>query len=117
MAYHIAQLFWAQGLPPGVLNYLTGPGEVVGARMVEHPVTRFVNFTGSREVGTMIYEQTAQVQPGQKWLKRAILEMGGKDAVLVDETADVEAAAGGDCCQRVWFPGAEMLGRVAGHYC
>ena len=105
VAYNIAQLFWAQGLPPGVLNYLTGPGEVVGARMVEHPVTRFVNFTGSREVGTMIYEQTARVQPGQKWLKRAILEMGGKDAVVVDETADVQAAAEGIVASAFGFQG------------
>lgn len=93
IAYKMCQLFWENGLPPGVLNYLTGPGEVVGARMVEHPDTRFVNFTGSREVGTQIYEQAARVQPGQRWLKRAILEMGGKDAVVVDETADLEAAA------------------------
>ncbi len=93
IAYKVAELFWDAGLPAGVLNYLTGPGEVVGARMVEHPKTRFVAFTGSREVGTQIYEKAAKVQPGQKWLKRMILEMGGKDAVVVDETADLEDAA------------------------
>jgi len=93
IAYKVAELFWNAGLPAGVLNYLTGPGEVVGARMVEHPKTRFVAFTGSREVGVQIYETAARVQPGQKWLKRSILEMGGKDAVVVDETADLEDAA------------------------
>lgn len=95
IAWHIAELFWQQGLPSGVLNFLTGPGEVVGARMVQSPLTRFISFTGSKAVGLWIYEQAAKVQPGQRWLKRAILEMGGKDAVLVDETADLEAAAQG----------------------
>ncbi len=105
VAYHMAQLFWEQGLPSGVLNFLTGPGEVVGARMVEHPGTRFVNFTGSREVGTQIYAQAAQVQPGQKWLKRAILEMGGKDATVVDETAQLTPAAQGIVAAAFGFQG------------
>jgi 1-pyrroline-5-carboxylate dehydrogenase len=93
VAYALCELLWDQGLPPGVLNFLTGDGAVVGARMVEHPRTRFISFTGSRAVGVQIYERSAKVMPGQKWLKRAILEMGGKDAVIVDETADPEAAA------------------------
>jgi 1-pyrroline-5-carboxylate dehydrogenase len=95
IGYKIAELMWDIGLPDGVLNFLTGPGEVVGARMVEHPQTRFIAFTGSKAVGLWIYEQAAKVVPGQKWLKRSILEMGGKDAVLVDETADLDAAATG----------------------
>lgn len=105
IAYKVAELFWNAGLPAGVLNYLTGPGEVVGARMVEHPKTRFVAFTGSREVGVQIYENAARVQPGQKWLKRAILEMGGKDAVVVDETADLEDAARGIVASAFGFQG------------
>ncbi|MFW5709326.1 MAG: L-glutamate gamma-semialdehyde dehydrogenase [Chloroflexota bacterium] len=105
IAYKVAEVFWESGLPDGVLNFLTGPGEVVGARMVEHPDTRFVAFTGSREVGTGIYEKTSRVQPGQKWLKRAILEMGGKDAVVVDETADLEAAASGIVSSAFGFQG------------
>lgn len=105
VAYHMARLFWENGLPDGVLNFLTGPGDVVGAAMVNHPGTRFINFTGSREVGTMIYEQAAKVQPGQKWLKRAILEMGGKDAVLVDETAHLESAAEGIVASAFGFQG------------
>jgi len=81
------------GLPDGVLNLVTGPGEVVGERMVDHPRTRIVAFTGSKAVGTRIYERAARVHPGQLWLKRAVLEMGGKDALVVDETADLDAAA------------------------
>jgi 1-pyrroline-5-carboxylate dehydrogenase len=91
--YKLCELLWDVGLPDGVLNYLTGPGAEVGGRMVEHPQTRFVGFTGSRDVGVQIYEKAARVQPGQKWLKRTILEMGGKDAVVVDETANLENAA------------------------
>jgi 1-pyrroline-5-carboxylate dehydrogenase len=105
IAYKVCELFWAAGLPDGVLNYITGPGETVGARMVEHPKTRFISFTGSREVGVKIYEVAAKVQPGQKWLKRAILEMGGKDAVIVDETADLEAAATGIVAGAFGFQG------------
>ena len=105
IAYKICQLFWEQDLPPGVLNYVTGPGEVVGASMVENPKTRFVVFTGSREVGTEIYAKTAQVQSGQQWLKRSILEMGGKDAILVDETADLDAAAEGIVTSAFGFQG------------
>jgi 1-pyrroline-5-carboxylate dehydrogenase len=93
------------GLPKGVLNFLTGPGEVVGAAMVTHPLTRFISFTGSKAVGLWIYEQAAKVPPGQRWLKRAILEMGGKDAVLVDETADLEQAAQGIVASAFGFQG------------
>jgi 1-pyrroline-5-carboxylate dehydrogenase len=73
--------------------------------MVEHPQTRFVSFTGSREVGVHIYETSAKVQPGQKWLKRAILEMGGKDGIVVDETADLEQAARGIVASAFGFQG------------
>ena len=67
--------------------------------------TRFITFTGSKAVGVGIYEQAAKVQPGQKWLKRAILEMGGKDAVVVDETADLESAAQGIVASAFGFQG------------
>lgn len=105
VAYKICELFWDSGLPDGVLNFLTGPGDVVGARMVEHPGTRFIAFTGSREVGTQIYEKAARMHPGQKWLKRAILEMGGKDAVVVDETAHLDDAAQGIVASAFGFQG------------
>jgi 1-pyrroline-5-carboxylate dehydrogenase len=81
------------GIPPGVINYLPGSGAAIGDVLVDHPRTRFVNFTGSKEVGLRIGQRSAVVQPGQTWLKRAFMEMGGKDALIVDETADLEAAA------------------------
>ncbi len=81
------------GFPPGVINFLPGPGSVIGDHLVDHPKIRFVNFTGSKEVGLRIAQRAAVVHPGQRWLKRAYMEMGGKDALIVDETADLEAAA------------------------
>ena len=95
IAYHVVNLFYEAGLPGDVLNYVTGPGEVVGEAMVDHPRTRFIGFTGSKAVGTSINQRAAVIQPGQRWIKRAILEMGGKNPVVVDETADLEAAAEG----------------------
>ncbi len=83
------------GMPPGVINFVPGPGGDIGDALVEHPRTRFINFTGSKEVGLGIAQRAAVVQPGQTWLKRAYMEMGGKDAIVVDETADLDAAAEG----------------------
>jgi 1-pyrroline-5-carboxylate dehydrogenase len=81
------------GIPPGVINFVPGPGGEIGDTLVDHPTTRFVNFTGSREVGVRIAGRAAAVHPGQRWLKRAYMEMGGKDAQIVDETADLAAAS------------------------
>jgi 1-pyrroline-5-carboxylate dehydrogenase len=79
--------------PPGVVNLLHGRGEVVGATLVEHPRTRFISFTGSRDVGLLIHREAAVHRPGQKWIKRTVLEMGGKDAMLIDRGVDLDAAA------------------------
>lgn len=81
------------GLPDGVINFITGPGGSVGDTLVGHPKTRFISFTGSKEVGIHINELAAKVQPGQKWLKRVVAEMGGKDALVIDDQADLDAAA------------------------
>jgi len=81
------------GFPPGVVNLLTGEDDVLGDALVDHPETRFINFTGSVGTGMRIHERAAKVQPGQRFLKRTFLEMGGKDAMIVDETADLDAAA------------------------
>lgn len=81
------------GLPAGVVNYIPGSGAEVGDYLVDHPKTRFVSFTGSREVGTRIYERAAKVQKGQIWLKRVVAEMGGKDTIVVDQDADLDLAA------------------------
>lgn len=87
------QVLEEAGVPPGVVNYLPGPGAVIGDTLVDHPTARFINFTGSKEVGLRIAERAARVHDGQMWIKRAFLEMGGKDALVVDETADLDAAA------------------------
>ncbi len=83
------------GLPAGVVNLLTGPGSVVGDYLVEHPKTRFVSFTGSKEVGLGITEKAAKISPGQKWIKRVVTEMGGKDCIVVDSEADLKQAVEG----------------------
>ncbi len=89
----LVELLHEAGIPKGALSYLSGRGEVVGEALVDHPKTRFVAFTGSKEVGIRIYERASRVHPGQRWLKRVQLEMGGKNAVVVDETADLKLAA------------------------
>lgn len=81
------------GIPAGVINFIPGSGSEIGDYLVSHPKTRFVSFTGSREVGLHINELAARHQPGQLWIKRVIAEMGGKDAVVVDADADLEDAA------------------------
>jgi 1-pyrroline-5-carboxylate dehydrogenase len=95
IGYKFMEVMNEAGLPDGVINFLTGPGEVVGRRMVDHPHIRFVSFTGSRQVGVDIYERAARVVPGQVWLKRVVAEMGGKDAIIVDSEADLPAAVEG----------------------
>ena len=89
----VFDIFEEAGLPPGVVNYLPGVGAEVGSYLVEHPRTRFINFTGSLATGKRINEAAAKVVDGQRWFKRVFLELGGKDAILVDETADLDAAA------------------------
>lgn len=106
IAYKICELFWRNHIPAGVLNFVvSNPGSIAGEVLVDHPLTRIIAFTGSKEVGIRIYEHAAKVHIGQKWLKRAILEMGGKDAVLVDETADLEQAAMGIVASAFGFQG------------
>ncbi len=92
-------------LPPGVVNFLPGHGEDVGEYLTGHPLVRFVSFTGSRDVGLHVYQRIATHAPGQKWLKRAILEMGGKNAIIVDEDADLDAAADGIVAAAYGFQG------------
>jgi 1-pyrroline-5-carboxylate dehydrogenase len=83
------------GLPAGVVNFVTGSGAEVGTPLVEHPKTRFVTFTGSKDVGLEINELAARPRAGQLWIKRVVAEMGGKDSILVDEEADLDAAVAG----------------------
>jgi len=80
------------GMPPGVVNFCPGAGATFGNAIVEHPKTRFISFTGSKAVGLEIHECAAKTRPHQIWIKRTILEMGGKDSILVCADADLEAA-------------------------
>ncbi|QBD78368.1 L-glutamate gamma-semialdehyde dehydrogenase [Ktedonosporobacter rubrisoli] len=105
IAYQFIRILEEVGLPAGVVNFLTGSGAVVGDTLVDNPKTRFIAFTGSRDVGLRIYERASKVHKGQRWLKRSILEMGGKDAVVVDETADLDAAANGIVTSAFGFQG------------
>jgi 1-pyrroline-5-carboxylate dehydrogenase len=105
VAARAVDLLHEAGLPPGVVNFLPGSGGEIGDFLVSHPKTRFISFTGSREVGTHIYALAAQVQPGQRWLKRVVAEMGGKDAIIVDDTADLSAAAEGIATSAYGFQG------------
>ncbi|WP_413304277.1 L-glutamate gamma-semialdehyde dehydrogenase [Bacillus sp. 1P10SD] len=81
------------GLPKGVLNFVPGSGSEVGDYLVDHKDTRFISFTGSRDVGLRIFDRSSKVNPGQVWMKRLIAEMGGKDTIVVDSEADLELAA------------------------
>ncbi|MDZ5474608.1 L-glutamate gamma-semialdehyde dehydrogenase [Bacillus sp. 31A1R] len=81
------------GLPAGVLNFVPGSGAEVGDYLVDHKDTRFISFTGSRDVGLRIFERSSKLNEGQIWLKRVIAEMGGKDTIVVDSDADLELAA------------------------
>ncbi|WP_161883450.1 L-glutamate gamma-semialdehyde dehydrogenase [Deinococcus alpinitundrae] len=87
------ELLFEAGLPRGTVQFLTGQDDVLGDALVDHKDVRMIAFTGSREIGCRIYERAAKVQPGQKWLKRVMAEMGGKDATVVCADADLDAAA------------------------
>jgi 1-pyrroline-5-carboxylate dehydrogenase len=95
IAYKFFEALEEAGMPPGVVNFLPGPGDAVGDTLVGHPRTRFVTFTGSKEVGLRINELAAKTVPGQMWVKRVIVEMGGKDSIVVDSEADLETAVEG----------------------
>ena len=93
IAYKLHEVLTEAGLPEGVLNFLPGSGSLIGDTLVDHPRTRFVSFTGSKPVGLRINQRAARHQPGQLWIKRVVAEMGGKDAIVVDNETDVETAA------------------------
>jgi 1-pyrroline-5-carboxylate dehydrogenase len=93
------------GLPGGVVNFCPGSGATFGNAIVEHPKTRFIAFTGSKAVGLDIHERAAKAKPGQIWIKRTILEMGGKDSILVCADADVDAAVDGVVASAFGFSG------------
>ncbi len=91
VAAKFAELMEEVGLPKGVLNVIYGGAEV-GEAMVEHQKTRFISFTGSKAVGLKINESAAKLREGQKWMKRVIAEMGGKDAIIIEPDANLDEA-------------------------
>ena len=92
IAAKFAEVLLDAGFPPQSFSLLVGSGSVVGDVIVAHPRTRFVAFTGSRDVGLHINELAAKPQKGQLWIKRVIAEMGGKDAIVVDRESDLNSA-------------------------
>jgi len=95
ITYKFLEVLEEAGMPPGVVNFLPGPGSEVGDVLVSHPRTRYIAFTGSKEVGLRINALAAKPVPGQIWVKRVIVEMGGKDAIIVDSEADLDRAVEG----------------------
>lgn len=93
------------GIPNGVANFVPGNGSEIGDAIVEHPLTRFISFTGSKEVGLRVNERAAKPASGQKWIKRVVAEMGGKDSIVVAADADLDAAADGVAVSAFGFQG------------
>jgi len=105
IAFKFIEILEECGLPGGVVNFLPGPGSSVGDYLITHAKTRFIAFTGSKEVGLRINELAAKTQPGQKWIKRVIAEMGGKDSIVVDSDVDVDTAVEGVATSAFGFGG------------
>jgi RHH-type proline utilization regulon transcriptional repressor/proline dehydrogenase/delta 1-pyrroline-5-carboxylate dehydrogenase len=92
IAKGLFDIFERAGLPPGVLNMLPGPGAEVGRALVAHPGVQLIAFTGSRQVGLEIIRRAAEVQAGSRWIKHVIAELGGKNAIILDDDADLDEA-------------------------
>jgi 1-pyrroline-5-carboxylate dehydrogenase len=105
IAAKFVELLEEAGVPEGVVNFCPGSGATFGNAIVAHPKTRYIAFTGSREVGLDINKRAADAAPGQIWIKRTILEMGGKDAIIVDADADLDAAVEGVTAAAFGFQG------------
>ena len=95
IAAKISEILTEAGIPKGVFQYIPGKGSTVGNHLVKHPDVNMIVFTGSQEVGCQIYAEAAILRPGQKHLKRVVAEMGGKNAIIVDESADLDQAVQG----------------------
>ncbi len=105
IAAKVFEILEEAGLPDGVANFCPGHGNSFGNALVEHPKTRYIAFTGSKEVGLHINRRAAEQQPGQIWIKRTVLEMGGKDSIVVDADADFDAAVEGVAVSAFGFSG------------
>lgn len=105
IAARFVEVLMQAGMPAGVVNFCPGAGASFGNAIVEHPKTRFIAFTGSKQVGLDIHERAARTQPGQIWIKRTVLEMGGKDSIVVSADADVDDAVAGVLASAFGFSG------------
>ncbi len=105
MAAKFVEIMRELQLPEGVLNFVPGPPEIIGDHMVAHHDVRFVSFTGSKATGIHIDEVAHRNIAKQRWIKRVVAEMGGKDGIVVDETADIDAAAAGIVASAFGFQG------------
>src|SRR5580658_51382 len=105
IAAKFVELLEECGMPEGVVNFCPGGGASFGDALVAHGKIRYIAFTGSREVGLHINQSAAQQQPGQLWIKRTVLEMGGKDAIIVDADADIDSAVEGVATAAFGFQG------------
>jgi RHH-type transcriptional regulator, proline utilization regulon repressor / proline dehydrogenase / delta 1-pyrroline-5-carboxylate dehydrogenase len=92
VGYNLVEIFSQAGLPEGVFNYIPGRGFVIGDYLVEHPDISLIAFTGSVEIGNRIIEKAAKIQSGQPNVKKIISEMGGKNAIIIDDDADLDEA-------------------------
>jgi 1-pyrroline-5-carboxylate dehydrogenase len=95
IAFKFFEIMEEAGMPAGVVNFMTGSGAEVGDVVVDHPKTRYIAFTGSKEIGLRINERASKVAEGQIWLKRVVAEMGGKDSIIVEADANLDDAATG----------------------
>jgi 1-pyrroline-5-carboxylate dehydrogenase len=105
IAHKFVALMKEVGVPAGVINFVPGSGAEVGDYMTSHPKTRFINFTGSKEVGLRIIRIASMTAKGQVWIKRISAELGGKDGIVVDETADLDQAASAIVASAFGFQG------------
>jgi 1-pyrroline-5-carboxylate dehydrogenase len=105
IAAKFMELLEEAGLPDGVVNLCPGEGKSFGSAVVAHPQTRFIAFTGSKAVGLEIHERAARTQPGQIFIKRTVLEMGGKDSIIVEPDCDLDAALDGVVASAFGFNG------------
>lgn len=103
VAWKFVELLMEAGYPKGVINFITGSGGKIGNYLVEHPETRFINFTGSKKVGLGINKAAAETSVN--WIKRIVAEMGGKNAIIVDDSSDVKKAAIGVAQSAFFFQG------------
>ncbi|MFH1116924.1 MAG: L-glutamate gamma-semialdehyde dehydrogenase [Pseudomonadota bacterium] len=101
----LCEILRLAGLPPGVLQFVPGSGALIGDHLTGHKGIDFVAFTGSKDIGLRIVELAGKTVPGQRSIKRVIAELGGKNAIIVDETADLDEAVKGVLESALGFQG------------